>query len=197
VSPPGGARVIAAFPGGVMLALCACWVAAVVVAGCGGSSRAVSPPKASVCPAGARAAVADFLGVHPGSVSAVPGTSSQATPECVLRAALLAGAVARVTVTIDSAPQAYFRLERTAVEAEQVFGAVREEPAPVNVSRLGLDAYWFPGERQVMTTDGVRLITAAIEWPQVPAGKRRALAVVAARPFLGKLHPKAADPGGS
>ena len=90
-------------------------------------------------------------------------------------------------------------LERTAVEAEQVFSTGREEPAPVKVSRLGLDAYsyWFPGERQVMTTDGVRLITATIEWPQAPAGKRRALAVVAARPFLGKLHPKAADPGGS
>jgi hypothetical protein len=85
-------------------------------------------------------------------------------PECDLGVALPSGAVVRVSVTIDSAPQAYFRLERAAVEAEQVFGTVRLEPAPVNVTGMGLDAYWLPAERHVTTTDGVRLITAQVSW---------------------------------
>ena len=196
-SPLSGTSTFAAPAGGMILALCACLVAAVAVAGCGGSSHAATNQKASVCPSAARVAAAGFLMVSPATVSAVAKTSTQATPECDLRAALPSGAVVRVSVTIDSAPQAYFRLERAAVEAEQVFGTVRLEPAPVNVTGLGLDAYWFPGERHVVTTDGVRLITAQVSSAGESEGRERALAVVVARQFLGRLNPKAADPAGS
>jgi hypothetical protein len=100
-------------------------------------------------------------------------------------------------VTVDSAPQAYSRLERAAVEAAQQFGAVRLEPAPVNVAGLGLDAYWFPKEREVMTTDGVRLITVGVTWGGVGEGRLRAAAEAVAHAFLGRLRPQAANPNGS
>jgi len=91
----------------------------------------------------------------------------------------------RVTVIVDAGAQPYFRLERTAVEAQQVFSSVREAPAPVQIPHLGLDADWFPDQQQMMTTDGRRLITAAVSWRHVPAARRRKLAAEAARAYLG------------
>lgn len=94
---------------------------------------------------------------------------------------------------VDTGPQPYFRLERTAVEAQQVFSAQREAPAPVQIPGVGLDADWFPDQQQIMTTDGKQLITAAVSWRHSKQSDRRALAEAAARAYLGPLVHNAAQ----
>jgi hypothetical protein len=134
------------------------------------------------------------VGVNPGGVVGVATTSNSDVPECDYT---VSARHLKLAVTLDSEPQAYFRLERTAVEASQQFGTVRVEPAPEAIVGLGLDAWWFPGERKVMTTDGVRLITVSVRWPEVGKDRERALGKSVARVFLGPLHPEAAKPNGS
>lgn len=174
------------------------WLSVAFLAGCGHASTvakvtrpALQPPPA-VCSAAARKALAGSLRVGAGGVRGVAGTSNGGSPQC-----LFAAGRVRVTAILDSGPQPYFRLERTAVEATQVFGAVRVEPTPTPIAGLGIDAWWFPGERRVMTTDGTRLITVNVSWPGETQSRRRALAVALARAYLGPLQPKAADPNGS
>jgi hypothetical protein len=92
-------------------------------------------------------------------------------------------------VTLDSAPQAYFRLERTIVEDSQQFASQREFTPPSAIDHLGVAAAWFPDEDKVMTTDGVTLITVAVRWPGARPARKRALGETVARPLLGPLHP--------
>jgi hypothetical protein len=158
----------------------------------GSTSAGVRAPAPSVCSSSARADVARAASVSADAVSEKPGTSSQATPQCAFRAGSL-----KVLAIVDSGPQPYFRLERTVVEAQQQFGTVRLEPAPVHIGGLGLDADWFPKEMQIMTTDGDRLITVGVTWHKVPTKRRIALAKVIAHTYLGPLDRKAAYPNGS
>ena len=62
---------------------------------------------------------------------------------------------------LDSAPQAYARMEREQVEfwqnVEWSHKAARAAPRPM--TSLGLGGYWFPLQSRLLTTDGVRLIT--------------------------------------
>jgi hypothetical protein len=96
----------------------------------------------------------------------------------------------RMWVSVGGEPQPYAVLERAAEEEAQMFTATRTTPAPQHVAHLGLDAYWFPEENHVLTTDAVRLITSTIvSWPGVPKTRWRALA---ARPYLGRSNPKLA-----
>jgi hypothetical protein len=139
--------------------------------------------------------VARYLGVGEAGVAARVTTSSQATPECDLRVMLHGGRAVRLATTLDSSPQPYTRLERTVVEASQQFSAA-PLAMPQNVTHLGLDADWFPGESQLMTTDGHRLITVTVQWRAASERRRRALGEATARAFLGRLDLKAAQPGG-
>ncbi len=189
-SPQGRARTLFASARRGVSALCVLGVGlAIVGGGCGSSSSsttkhaAKASPPATVCTTRGRTAIAGFLGVQPASVSNAASISSQASPQCVYRTGR-----ARLTVIVDTGPQPYFRLERTAVEAQQVFSTVREAPAPVQIPHLGLDADWFPQDQQMMTTDGRRLITAAARWPHSTQAQRRSLAEVGARAYLGALR---------
>ena len=60
--------------------------------------------------------------------------------------------------------------------------------APVSVSGLGLDADWFPAQKQLMSTDGKRLITVTVDWHGVPAARKRAVARAALTPYLQPKH---------
>jgi hypothetical protein len=91
------------------------------------------------------------------------------------------------TANVNTGPQPYFVLERTAIEAAQQFTATRMIAAPQAVSRLGIEADWFPAETQLMTTDGVRLITVSVSWRGATQARKRALAVALARTYL--RHP--------
>jgi hypothetical protein len=120
------------------------------------------------------------------------GESGQATPECVFRVGR-----ARVTVLVDGFSQPYQRLERVQIEDAQQFGTQRLEAAPQAVRGLGIDAYWFPTERKVMTTEGRRLITVFVVRPGLSARRQRRLCEAIARSYLGPNDPNAADPSGS
>jgi hypothetical protein len=145
---------------------------------------------ASICTPAGLASIARFLRVSPASISTHAATANSSYPECPFTARP-AGRPVRVTVEVDTEPAAYAVLERTIIEQSQTFPQ-RLHPAPQHVGRLGIDASWFPEQQQVMTTDAVRLVIATIGWPSAPQARRVALAVAAARPYLGRLEPKLA-----
>lgn len=133
--------------------------------------------------------MARFLGLAISGVSVQATTANSGAPECDFTARPERQGTVKLSVEVRTAPQPYAYLERSAEEAAQIFGAHRFAPAPQDITRLGLDADWFPEEQHLMTTDGVRLITATVAWPSVAQSRRRALAEVAARPYLGRLRP--------
>jgi hypothetical protein len=93
-------------------------------------------------------------------------------------------------VELDSAPQPYVRMEREQVEfwqnVEWSHEAARASPYPI--TSLGLGGYWFPLQRRLLTTDGVRLITIKMRSssPSGPAA-RKSLATRLAGVYLGPL----------
>jgi hypothetical protein len=159
-------------------------VVAGALSGCGAQAHRRPP----LCVQSARAVLAAHLGVQVSAVSQAVSTGSNDMPQCVLTVRRPGSRPVQVTVNLDNGPQPYFRLERTAVEATQQFSTVRLYTAPQQISGLGLDADWFPDSDYLETTDGSRLITVTIGWPGSKGTQRRALAVVIARPFIGRLH---------
>ncbi|MBV8953346.1 MAG: hypothetical protein JO179_04360 [Solirubrobacterales bacterium] len=186
-SPPGGTVTFAA-----LLAL-----AAIALGACGRAEKApqhkaqAKPVAEPICRPAARAAVARAAGVGEEAVAQASTEGNNAQPECHFRVArrhLL------VVANVDSAPQAYARLERTIVEAGQQFGAVPTFAPPVHVDRVGLDASWFPDQHQLMSTDAARLITVEVDWRGARQRRSIGLAAEVARIYLGKLQPQSARP---
>jgi hypothetical protein len=161
-------------------------VLAAVLGGCGQAKRA------SVCLPGARAAMARFLAVSPRTIAGRASVASNGMPQCGLTVQTNGASRVSVVANVDSAPQAFFRLERTAVEAAQNFTSPRVVAPPQRITGLGLDADWFPSGQQLMTSDGDRLITVTVGWRGASASRKRELAEVVARPYLGPLDYKAA-----
>ena len=166
---------------------------ALMLGACGAQGgRSSTPPtqtaahtaQRAVCPAQARAAVAEYLGVQPAAVSRRAFTGSQSMPECDFTPRTRSGRPVTVATTIDTAPQAYTRLERTAVEAAQSFNPSRVVAPPQDITGLGLDADWFPPATLLMTTDGTRLITVKVTWNGVSQTRMIALAEATARAYL-------------
>jgi hypothetical protein len=146
--------------------------------------------KAPVCRPQALAAVRAVLRVSSAAVRTRVTTDNSNAPECFVSVPVRR---LRMWVSVNSEPQPYAVLERAAEEEAQMFTATRTTPAPQHVDHLGLDAYWFPEENHLMTTDAVRLITSTIvSWPRVPKRRWKAVAVAAARPYLGRSNPKLA-----
>jgi hypothetical protein len=193
------------------LALLTGLVAALPIAGCGGVARpsasdrhaavrsdtavrshtAARPP--SVCTVAARAAVVGFLKVDASAVASRAGVANSGAPQCAFTVRLAPRRELSLWVSADSSPQPYAVLERAAEEEAQMFTTTRTTPAPQHVGHLGLDAYWFPEENHLLTTDAVRLITATVvKWPGAPKRRWRALAAAAARPYLRRSQPKLA-----
>ena len=91
-------------------------------------------------------------------------------------------------VQLDSAPQAYTRLERQIVEyGQNVLHSGRQE-YPRSIKHLGLDADWLAAENRILTTDGVRLVNVKIRWTSAGSDARKALAIGLARVYLGPPH---------
>jgi hypothetical protein len=162
-----------------------------LVSGCGHSAPAkhatTSPARSSsvsVCLPEARDAVAHFLALPSGGVALAASTGNNAYPQCSFGARTAAGPRVQVIANVDNGPQPYFVLERTAIEAGQQFTTARMIAAPQSVTGLGIEADWFPAETQLMTTDGVRLITISISWPHATEARKRALAELLARTYL-------------
>jgi hypothetical protein len=112
------------------------------------------------------ATIAQLLATSSGSIKATATTGCNAIPECDFAVRSADGRRVFVVANIDASGQAYQRLERTAVEAGQQFGAVRTFTPLQNVPGLGLDADWFPDHTKLMTTDGVRLLSVPVDWAE-------------------------------
>jgi hypothetical protein len=154
-------------------------------------------------------------------MSTTPGLATAATNVCVPKAARVVAAythrpVAKVSMTrghdnsgaancrfvsgplvatasVSGAPDAYAVLERKAEEEAQIFGGERLVPAPQYIMHLGIDAYWYPREHFVQTTDAVNLITAGVKrWPGVSKRRWEHMSEALGRRYLGKLRPKLA-----
>jgi hypothetical protein len=166
----------------------------VMACACGSSEHhkaATASP--TVCTPRARAAVARTLSVAPGAVSISQSTGNNEMPQCAFSARLLDGGQVTVIANIDSAPSPYFRLERTAIEQSQVFAPSALVPTPQAITGLGLEADWFPSETQLMTTDGLRLITVSFSWPGATERQEEPVAEAVARTYLQKLTAKQAN----
>jgi hypothetical protein len=140
----------------------------------------------NVCTTAGRAAFAGKVGVAPTTVKERRTHARSGASECVFSAGHVVA-----SVSVSGAPEAYAVLERQAEEQAQIFGAKRFTPAPQLILGLGVDAYWFPAQQQVMTTEGVNLIQATIvHWPHTRTARRRALGTALARPYVGKTDKK-------
>jgi hypothetical protein len=146
-----------------------------------------------VCARSALDAMAHSLAVRASTIAVAAASGSNAMPQCAFTTVLPRKEHVAVTVNVDTGPQPYFVLERTIVEASQIFGPIRFSPAPVAITGLGIEAAWFPAETHLEATDGTRLVTATVDWPG--AGRRRetALARALTRPYLKTPHGKAAQ----
>jgi hypothetical protein len=172
---------------------------AALVSGCGGQDthatsehhRASRP--ASVCIPGARAAVGRSLGVPTAAVAYVQSTGDNAEPQCTYKARLADGKRVTIVANVDSSPQPYFRLDRTAEEAAQVFTPGRLIPPPRTIKGLGLEADWFPTQTQLMTTDGYRLITMSFRWRGTTQKREQAVGEAVSRTYLHTPHGKTAQ----
>lgn len=151
------------------------------------SAAAVLPP---ACAPAARTVIGHAFGTL---VTERRGESGQATPQCVFHG----GHRVRVTVLVDGFAQPYQRLERTQIEDAQQFGTSRLEAVPTPIGHLGIDAYWFPTERKVMTTEGRRLISVFVGGGGLAARRARTLGIAVARVYLDANDPRAADPNGA
>lgn len=161
------------------------------LAGCSGSSvssshalRARAAAKPPVCLPQAKAVISRFVGTGAQEISQAPSIGNNAEPQCTFRVRGTDGRRLVVVANVDSSPQPYFRLERTAVEQTQQFSTKRLIAAPQSVKGIGLDADWYPNVQQLQTTDGRVLMTLTVTWQGVPQARRRALAVAVARPYL-------------
>jgi hypothetical protein len=165
-----------------------------VVAGCGHSARpAVASHKPTACSAQARSAFAQYLALPPARVATAASTGNNGFPQCRFSASLAGGGHVSLTANDYTGPQPYFILERTNVEQVQIFGPKRLVAAPVPVNNLGIEADWFPNRNWLMSTDGIRLITAEVTWPGASQAHQIALATVLSRTYLKTQSTKQAE----
>jgi hypothetical protein len=177
-------------------------LAAVLLAGCGSSSGgtptgtaplvATTPGATTASGATAKSHLARACSPHTRRILSRYG-SSKPTP---FRAPNLAKSChferedggPDVIVELDSAPQPYVRMDREQVEFWQnvEWSGQAAKAAPYPITSLGLGGYWFPLQRRLLTTDGVRLITIKVKSGGSAGGTAgKLLATRLARLYLG------------
>jgi hypothetical protein len=123
--------------------------------------------------------------VEPSAVTGSPFKASNNAASCRWRAA-----DAQVIAMLDSAPQPYVRMDREQVEFWQnvEWSGQAAKAAPYPMTSLGLGGFWFPLQRRLLTTDGVRLVTIKVKaaGPSGPTASKT-LASRLARVYLGPL----------
>lgn len=174
----------ATLPVAVMVALCGCGST-----GHAPSTAAGSPsPAASagVCTAAATAAVARAASVPAGAVAESAFAPPSGAAGCRLSVGTANARRALVAVQLDTAPQAYARMERQVVETAQTVLWYHLGPAayPQDLTGIGQDAVWFAASHQLLGTDGTRLVTVVVHSPRSTDAYQRRLAEGVARVFL-------------
>jgi len=156
--------------------------ALVLSAAVGAASASASVP--NVCMAHARAGIARRLGVNASAVTTSLSMGTNGMPQCTYRTH-----PATVIVNVDSGPQAAWRLMRTLVEAQQIFGP--EPPGwkpPIGQNGLGPYAAWFPELDALMVTNGKDLIDASVSWRHAKRPAMIALGRAAVTPYERDHH---------
>jgi hypothetical protein len=171
------------------LAICPMLLA---LSACGAAKRSDAARNA-ICQPASRQVIAQNISLAPAEVSQRRSTASNSYPQCLFQATLRSGARFRALINVDTGPQAYFVLERTAVEDAQNFAPKRLYPPPLSITGLGLEADWFPQYPHLMATDGFRLLTITVIWPRHAPRSERQLAIAIARPYLHTPHGKLAQ----
>jgi hypothetical protein len=142
-----------------------------------------------VCLAHARSTVAGTLDVRSASITTAQTVGDNGMPQCVFsttgESRVKPRTHASVTINVDDAPQAAWRLMRTVVEATQLFGPPPPGwSAPIGIQGLGPYASWFPNRDQLMAGNHVDLFTAQIRWRGADRRERIALARAAITPYV-------------
>jgi hypothetical protein len=153
----------------------------IAVAGCGGAAAPRPAAKhASPC---ARMAAGAGAGAHARVVSA----------ESELLTCQYTSQTSTLRVTVDTAPQAWLRWGRAQVERTQTTREWANIPAqqPHVVSGVGGGAFWVPGPRELVASDGQRLVTVRVLRPATNRVARRD-AIRVARAGLGPVRIPAA-----
>jgi hypothetical protein len=174
----------------IALRLPAVVAAVAVLSGCGGGSSTAprSEPPASAPAAPAEPAIVACVPEarravsRAASASARMRTAAVSTGEatCVYEA----GAV-RVDVHVDANPQAEVRFGRAVVERDQnAVWSSAPGRAPRLLQGIGRGADWFPADRELLTTDGRRLISVKLVRGPRPDRARLRLARAVARATL-------------
>jgi len=186
---PGPRRRRAAVPAAAI-------AATALLCGCGHSASAKTAAThrhlTVACTSAALEAMARTLTLGTANVATAGSTGGNAMPQCTF-SARLRGKRVEVTMNVDNGPQPYFVLERTIVEASQIFPQ-RLSPPPQPVDGLGLEAAWFPAATHLEATDGKRLLTATVvTWPGAATKSEIQLARAMIAPYLKTPHGKAAQ----
>ena len=141
------------------------------LAGCGGGGAA-KKPSGPRCP-----------GMLPGASARVVEHAPQ-----LLICSYAAGAQ-RLKITFDDGPSAWFRFDRAQVERVQttIEWANTPNQQPKEVDHVGAGAFWVPATRELVASNGYRLLTVQVLRPSAlkPA---RALAARIAPHGLGPNH---------
>lgn len=149
--------------------------ALLALSACGAGS---SPPKVARSPC--LRAIAAAVGAH---ATVTLDARAPDLTTCTYRAGTPRARV--VTVTLDTAPQASRRFSRTVVEQAQAHLGDDRGELPVEVAGIGEGAAWTAAARQLMATDGRRLVTVAVAAPSAPPRAALATAATVARAALG------------
>lgn len=122
----------------------------------------------------------------PRAISAALGSSAQARLDdrsgAALHCTYRAGETT-VRVILDSAPQASFRFSRAVVESGQAHLGDRPAELPEVLPGVAAGAAWTAARRELLATDGSRLVTVDVTRPRADA-RARAAAVTVARAAL-------------
>jgi hypothetical protein len=160
---------------------------------CGAAKHSSDAARNAICQPASRQLIAQNISVTPAQVSQRRSTANT-YPQCSFQAKLRSGARFRALVNVQTGPQLYFLMERTAVEDAQMnFTGKQLYPPPLNIAGLGLLADWFPQYPYLKTTDGFRLLTVTVIWPHHSQRSERQLAIAIARPYLHTPHGKLAE----
>ena len=91
-----------------------------------------------------------------------------------------------VTVELDAAAQAYYRLDREVVEYSQNVIWAHQSPKvyPQYIPRLGIEADWLPSPQELVSTDGLRVVSVSMSRWIARAGAAELAAEDVARLYL-------------
>jgi hypothetical protein len=172
-------------------------LAALVPSACGGgkgsNGHSTLSALQAICQPTAQQAIARAASIASSDISGLRSKGNNGYPQCSFEARLRSGARFHALVNVDSGPQPYFVLERTAIEDSQTFTAKPLHAPAQSIARLGLEADWFPQYPYLMVTDGFRLLTITVVWPHHTQQAERALAIAISKPYLHTPHGKLAQ----